>query len=573
MGREIVARNHLEIFCGITTFCCALIFSPALSAQATAVGANGMVASVDEYATRVGVEILKKGGNAVDAAIALHMALAVVHPNAGNMGGGGFFVIHLQEKGITTTIDFREKAPLAAHRDMYLDENGEVIEDASTFGYKAAGVPGSIAGLWLAHSKYGSLPWKDLMAPAYKLADEGISVGYWLMQSLDKSNKKLNKIPATAAIFTKNGKPYEFGDLLIQKDLARTISLIMENGRDGFYKGEVARLIADDMKANGGLITMQDLANYEAVERKPVTFSFKGYTVHSMPPPSSGGLLIQQMLAILEDYDLRGMGLNSSRYIQLLTEVEKLAYADRAEFLGDSDFYPVPASYITSPEYIANRAKIINLYRSTPSKDISHGRAPADESEETTHFSVVDCHGNAVSCTTTLNGSYGSGVVAAGTGVLLNNEMDDFSIKPGVPNIYGLVGGEANAIQSGKRMLSSMTPTIVLKDGKVKLVVGSPGGSTIITTVLQVMLNVLVHDMPLQRAVAAPRFHHQWLPDETRIEDIGFAEDVLEALGRIGHRIRKVGVIGDMHAILVEDESGLLIGASDPRRGGVAMGY
>lgn len=568
-----MSRNSLKIFCSIALFYYALFFSPALNAQATAVGAHGMVASVDAYATRVGVEILKKGGNAVDAAIAVHMALAVVHPNAGNIGGGGFFVIHLQDKGITTTIDFREKAPQAAHRDMYLDESGEVIKNASTFGYKAAGVPGSIAGLWLAHSKYGSLPWKDLMEPAYRLADDGITVGYWLMQSLENSNKKLSRIPATAAIYTKDGKPYDFGDRFMQKDLAHTIGLIMENGRDGFYKGEVARRIADDMKANGGLITLEDLTSYQAVERKPVTFSFKGYTVYSMPPPSSGGLLIQQMLAMLSDYDLKGLGHNSSRYIQLLTEVEKLAYADRAEFLGDSDYYDVPAKYITSPGYITKRAKTINLYRATPSRDISHGPALAEESEETTHFSVVDGQGNAVACTTTLNGSYGSGVVTAGTGVLLNNEMDDFSIKPGVPNIYGLVGGEANAIAPGKRMLSSMTPTIVLKDGKVKLVVGSPGGSTIITTVLQVVLNVLVHDMPLQGAVAAPRFHHQWLPDEIRIETIGFPEDVLEALGRIGHTISRVGIIGDMHAILVEDATGLLIGASDPRRGGVALGY
>lgn len=553
--------------------CCSLIFSPVLNAQATAVGAHGMVASVDEYATRVGVEILKKGGNAVDAAIAVHMALAVVHPNAGNIGGGGFFVIHLQEKGITTTIDFREKAPLAANRDMYLDENGDVIPYSSTLGYKAAGVPGAIAGLWMAHSKYGSLPWKELMEPAYRLANEGFTVSFWLKWSLESANKKLNLFPATAAIFTKDGKPYEFGDKLIQKDLAWTIGQISEHGRNGFYQGEVAKKIIDAMKANGGLISAEDLANYQAVERKPITFSFKGYTVCSMPPPSSGGLLIQQMLTMLKDYDLKGLGLNSSRYIQLLTEVEKLAYADRAEFLGDSDFYPVPAEYIVSPEYIAMRSNKINLYRATLSSDIGHGPAPAEESKETTHFSVVDKWGNAVACTTTLNGSYGCGVVAKGTGVLLNNEMDDFSIKPGVPNIYGLVGGEANAISPGKRMLSSMTPTIVLKDGKVKLVVGSPGGSTIITTVLQVMLNVLVHDMPLQKAVAAPRFHHQWLPDITRVEKFGFAEDVLEILGRMGHRISKVSGIGDVHAIMVDGELGLLFGASDPRGGGAALGY
>lgn len=551
---------------------CLVITSQVAIAQSTSIGANGMVASVDDYATDVGVQILKKGGNAVDAAIAVHVALAVTHPNAGNLGGGGFFVIWLQDKELATTIEFREEAPAKGHRDMYLDEDGNVIRGLSTFGYRAVGVPGSVAGLWMAHQKYGSLPWKDILEPAYKLANDGIVLDYWLSNTLSAHTARFNRFPSSKAVYTKNGEPYAYGDLFVQKDLAWTIKQIMENGRDGFYKGEVAKRIADDMEANGGLITLEDLAGYEAVEREPIRATYRGLTVLSMPPPSSGGVLIKQMLMMLENYDLKSLGHNSSRYIQLVTEVEKLAYADRAEFLGDSDHYPVPVEHITSPEYVEKRMETINLYRSTPSSTIGHGPAPKPESPQTTHFSVVDKWGNAVSCTTTLNSSYGSHAVAAGTGVLLNNEMDDFSIKPGFPNIYGLIGGEANAIEPGKRMLSSMTPTILLKDGKLHLVIGSPGGSTIITTVLQVLLNVVDFDMPLQAAVAAPRFHHQWLPDRTRFEQIGFSADTLELLGRMGHTIGFVKALGDMHAILVDD-TGLYFGCSDPRRGGVARGF
>ena len=542
-------------------------------AQATAVGKQGMVAGVSFYATEVGVEVLKKGGNAVDAAVAVSLVLAVTHPQAGNLGGGGFLVIHLQEEGIDTTIDYREKAPLAAHRDMYLDENGDVIPKSSTIGYRACGVPGQVAGLWSAHSKYGKLPWRELVEPAIRLAEEGIVVDYWLSRSLGKATKYFLKFPTSKAIFTKNGEAYQYGDLLVQKDLAWTLKQIAEHGHDGFYKGEVARRIAADMAANGGLITEEDLVAYQAVERPPLIGQFEGYEIVGMGPPSSGGILLVQMLGVLEPFDLKSLGHNSSRYIQLLTEVEKLAYADRAEHLGDADFYPVPVGRLISPEYIESRRKLVNLARATPSSDISHGSLPAAESEETTHFSIVDRWGNAVACTTTLNGGFGSFVVAAGTGVLLNNEMDDFSIKPGYPNIYGLVGGEANAIQPGKRMLSSMTPTIILKDGRVVLVVGTPGGSTIITTVLQVVLNHLVHEFPLQSAVAAPRFHHQWLPDRTQIEPIGFSEDIIDNLGKMGHTVRRRTWLGDVHAVAIDANSGLLFGVSDPRHGGVAKGY
>jgi len=536
----------------------------AVSYATSAPGLQGMVASVDEHASRIGIEVLEKGGNAVDAAVAVHMVLAVTHPQAGNLGGGGFIVIHMEDGNINTAIDFREKAPLASRRDMYLDEAGDVIPGASTLGYMASGVPGAVAGMWDIHRKYGTLPWEDLLEPAYQLARDGFIVGDRLAQDLADAREKLARFPATAAVFTRDGKTIEAGDFLMQEDLALTILRIMENGRDGFYTGPVAELIAADMKANGGIITEEDLAAYKPVERKPIVCEFRGHTIVSMPPPSSGGLLLCQMLAMLADYDLEGLGHNSADYIQLLTEVEKLAYADRAEYLGDSDFYHVPAAYLLSPGYIAVRAAGIDPERATPSSGITHGprsvgeiegsmleeptdRAPDKlkerprdlenrkaaedparrESTETTHFSIVDRHGNAISCTTTLNSRFGSGVVAAGTGVLLNNEMDDFSIKPGVPNIYGLVGGEANAIEPEKRMLSSMTPTIVLEEGDAMLVLGSPGGSTIITTVLQVILNVLVYDMSLEKAVGAPRFHHQWLPDETRVESAGFPADVL----------------------------------------------
>ncbi len=571
-------RHHFAaIFVFITLI--TLLGAAPLWAQATAVGSRGMVASVDGYATAVGVEILKKGGNAVDAAVAVSLALAVTHPQAGNLGGGGFLVIYLREGGIETTVDYREKAPLAGGRDMYLDAEGEVIEDASLYGYLAAGVPGQVAGLWLAHRKYGSLPWRELVEPAIRLARDGIEVDYWLAGALARGAETMADYPSTARIFLKDGEPHGYGELLKQADLAWTLEQVAARGHDGFYKGEVARKIAADMAANGGLITEEDLARYEAVERPPVTGEFHGYRIVGMGPPSSGGMLLLQMLGLLEGYEPAGLGLNSSRYVQLLTEAEKLAFADRAEYMGDIDFYPVPAEMLVSPDYIEERRREINLYHATPSERISAGEAPAEESEETTHFSVVDGQGNAVACTTTLNGGFGSYAVAEGTGVLLNNEMDDFSIKPGFPNMYGLIGSEANAIAPGKRMLSSMTPTIVLEDGEVRLVVGSPGGSTIPTTVLQVTLNVLEHGLPLQAAVAAPRFHHQWMPDRTYVEARGWPEDVLEALGRMGHTVyvrqtlsgRKL-MIGDVHAIYIEAESGLMLGVSDPRGGGVAKG-
>jgi len=359
-----------------------ILTAPNLSAQATAVGAEGMVASVNGYATAVGVEILKKGGNAVDAAVAVSLALAVTHPQAGNLGGGGFFVIHLHDRGLNTTVDYREKAPAAGGRDMYLDEEGNVIPLASRLGYLAAGVPGQVAGLWLAHARYGSLPWRDLVEPAIKLARDGIVVDYWLASAFRNASKRLAIFPSTAAVFLKkNGEPYAYGELWRQPD-------------DGFYKGEVADRIAADMAANGGLITADDLEAYEAVERPPVTGRFQGYTVVSMGPPSSGGIILLQLLGMLEPFELKALGHNSSRYIQLITEAERLAFADRAEHMGDSDFYPVPVDHLLSPDYIAERRRLINLYRATPSSRISHGRAPAPESEETTHFSIVDRWGN-----------------------------------------------------------------------------------------------------------------------------------------------------------------------------------
>lgn len=550
-----------------------VISSVTAFSQAKTAGRNGMVASVSDIASKVGVEILKKGGNAVDAAVAVHMALAVTHPQAGNTGGGGFFVIHLAKENKNITVDFREKAPGAGHRDMYLDEKGNVIPNASSLGYRAVGVPGAVAGCFLTHQKYGSLKWKELVEPAYLLAKDGFKVGYHLANAFKYREKTFSKFPSSAKIFLKNGTAYGFQETWKQPDLATTLKLVMEKGRDGFYKGTTAEKIVADMKKNGGLISMKDLENYQAVIRKPIAFTFKGYRVISMPPPSSGGILIKQMLGILENYDLKSLGHNSSRYIHLLTEVEKLAYADRAEFLGDSDFYDVPIQHITSPEYIKSRGELVNLKKATPSSEISNGPAPAKESPDTTHFSVVDKWGNAVSCTTTLNSTFGSKVVAEGTGILLNNEMDDFSIKPGVPNNYGLIGGEANAIAPGKRMLSSMTPTIVLANDKVKLVVGAPGGSTIITTVMQGILNAVIFDQPVDRIVSSPRFHHQWMPDKTVVEKTGTALDVIEILKSMGHNISMTSGLGRMYAILVEAETGILMGASDPRAAGSAEGF
>jgi gamma-glutamyltranspeptidase/glutathione hydrolase len=534
-----------------------------------------MVASTSEIASKVGADVMKKGGNAVDAAVAVSLALAVTWPSAGNLGGGGFMLIRKAD-GTAEALDYRERAPLAATRDMYLDANGNVVKGLSTEGYKAVGVPGTVAGLALAHQRHGKLKWAELVEPARKLAAEGFPVGYHLARSLrsNSTQKKMSAFPESQRIYQRNGKYYEMGERFVQPELAATLMRIRDKGRDGFYKGETARLIVADMRAHGGIVTAEDLAGYEPTIRKPLTGSYRGYDIITMPPPSSGGIALIEMLHMLEPYDLKALGWHSSQEIHLTTEVERRAFADRAQFLGDTDFVKVPVTALISRAYAEKRRTDIDMAHASTSAEVGAGNPAPYESAETTHFTIVDAEGNVVSATYTLNDSYGSGVTAKGTGFLLNNEMDDFTSKPGVPNDYHLIQGEANAIQPKKRPLSSMTPTIVLKDGKVAFAIGSPGGPTIINTVLQVMLNVIDFGMDIQEAIAAPRFHHQWLPDELFWEERGINVDTRQALERMGHKFRELpGSLGDAQGIAIDPASGMRMGASDPRLGGVPAGW
>lgn len=531
--------------------------------------AEGVVVSTQKIASQVGADILKKGGNAVDAAVAVSFALAVVHPAAGNIGGGGFMVVRNPD-GTSTTIDYREKAPGKAHRDMYLDKNGEIIPGLSLKGALAVGVPGTVAGTLLALEKYGTMSRQEVIQPAIDLAENG-----WILDR-PMGGDRFKIFPSTNKVFNKpDGSRYEENDLFIQKDLAKTLKAIAEKGRDGFYKGAVADLFVKTIEAHNGLITKEDLENYQAVERPPVTGTYRGYDITSMGPPSSGGTCLIQTLNILERYDIGRLGWNSAETAHLVVEAERRVYADRAEYLGDSDFYDVPVEKLLSKKYADFRAEDIDPFKATPSDNVSHGDVNQlpDESEETTHYSVVDKNGMAVAVTTTLNGGYGSLLVVDGAGFLLNNEMDDFSSKPGEPNMYGLLGSEANAIEPGKRMLSSMTPTIVSKDGKNFMVIGTPGGSTIITTVLQCIMNVVDHGMTIQEAVAAPRFHHQWKPDRIDHESEAFSEETIAKLKAMGHSLRTRG-IGDAHGIIIDPATGLFYGGADPRsRSSAARGY
>ncbi len=533
---------------------------------------NGMVVSSDSLATKVGIEILKKGGNAVDAAVAVGFALAVTYPQAGNIGGGGFMVIRMAN-GETVTIDFREKAPLKAHRDMFLDESGNFAPEKSQIGHLSVGVPGSVAGLILALEKYGTMSRKEVLNPAIKLAEKGFIVNEGLANAFKNAFEHFKKFPSTMKYFSKNGEPYKAGDKLVQKDLAKVLKLIRDKGRDGFYKGKVADLIVAEMKRGGGLITYEDLENYQPVIRKPVIGNYRGYEIISMGPPSSGGVCLIELLNILENFDLKKYGFGSSQTIHYLVEAMKRVYADRAEYLGDPDFVQIPLEKLLSKEYAKEIANEIDTFYATPSSKIIRSVSPAFEGVHTTHYSVVDKWGNAVAVTTTINSYFGSMVVVDGAGFFLNNEMDDFSAKPGAPNQFGLLGSEANSIQPGKRMLSSMTPTIVLKNGKPFLVLGSPGGSTIITSVLQVILNVVDFGMNIQEAVDAPRIHHQWYPDEIYYERRGLVFDVIENLKKRGHKlVERHGFQGEVQAILI-DENGVKYGAVDPRGYGLAMGY
>lgn len=540
------------------------IFHPIYATQ-------GMVASEQELATQIGVDILQQGGNAVDAAVAVGFALAVVLPNAGNIGGGGFMVLHDAKTGENITIDFRETAPLKASKNMYLDDNGQIIEGKSILTHSAVGVPGTVAGLELALKKWGSLSLPQVMAPAIKLAQEGFIVSSTLAKQLKREQDTLGKWEATRAIFFKNGETLKAGDLLIQQDLAHSLNLIAKQGSKAFYQGEIAEKIVAEMKKHGGLISMQDMQQYQAIERQPIVGDYRGYKIITMPPPSSGGVHLVQIFNMLENYPLDQYGANSAKTIHYLAETMKLAYADRSEFLGDPDFVNIPVAGLINKQYAKQLIEQIDEQKARPAKDIKPGNPQPFESDQTTHYSVMDKQGNAVAVTYTLNLNFGSGIVAEGTGILLNNEMDDFSAKPGVANTFGLIGGEANAIAPKKRPLSSMTPTIVLKDNKPWLVTGSPGGARIITTVLQSISNVIDHGMNPAEAIVTSRVHHQWLPDELRIEE-GISVDTLKILQEKGHRIQLKAPMGRVQIIQAEQEG--FYGYSDPRNpDGKTLGF
>ncbi|MAO66011.1 MAG: gamma-glutamyltransferase [Balneola sp.] len=533
---------------------------------------NGLVVTADKYASEVGKEILQKGGNAVDAAVAVQFALAVTLPRAGNIGGGGFMVIHLAD-GETATLDFREKAPQKATRDMYI-RNGEFDGDLSWEGILAVGVPGTVDGMIKASERYGRLPLDMVMQPAIKLAREGYLLSYSHAQDLNNHKDTFIKYRASRDYFTTGDSTlFEEGDLFVQEDLATTLQRVARFGREGFYAGPTADAIVAEMERYRGLITHSDLYDYESVWRDPVTVDYKGYSLHIMPPPSSGSVAIAQILKMVNDYDLKSMGHNSADYVHVLAEAMRRSFADRSYYLGDPDFVNIPMEELTSEYYNDVRMGDFSMDSATASSSISHGEISGyTEPSETTHFSVMDVDGNAVSVTTTLNGSFGSHVSVSGAGFLLNNEMDDFSAQPGEPNTYGLIGAEANAIEPGKRMLSSMSPTIVTKNGKVDMILGAAGGPRIITATLQTFLNRAVFDMRAQQATSLPRFHHQWLPDVLLFDDFGLSPDTQKLLEEKGHRIFPYPAVGRAHNIYVGSD-GSLTGGVDPRGDGHASGY
>lgn len=530
-------------------------------------GRCGAVSSCEPHATRVGIDVLEAGGNAVDAAVAVALALAVTHPQAGNLGGGGFLVIRMAD-GRTAAIDFRERAPSSATEGMYLRSDGSVDTDKVQYGASAAGVPGSPAGLAHALSKFGTRPLRELAAPAIRFARDGIPVDQFLAASLAEAAPHLARFESSRRVFFHGDRPLQQGELLVQSDLAGTLERLAEKGPEGFYRGPTADLIVAAMQQGGGFVSARDLEDYAVVEREVLRGTYRGFEVLSMPPPSSGGVALLQMLNVLEPYDLRSLGFGSSKTIHLMTEAMRRAYADRSKWLGDPDHHLVPTAGLVSKEYAATLRAGLRTDRVT---EVVPGLPPGGkESDDTTHFSVVDKDGNAVACTTTINSTFGAMAVVEGAGFLLNNEMDDFSAKPGVPNQFGLVGGTANAIRPGKRMLSSMTPTIVVHEGKVRWVLGSPGGGRIINTVMQVLVNLVDHGMPLERAVRAPRVHHQWLPDQLAWEELSLSADVRAALEAMGHRFApRPMAIGRCQAVAI-DADGTRVAVCDPRSGGAA---
>jgi len=532
---------------------------------------HGMVVSASAIASQAGRDVLAAGGNAIDAAIATGFALAVTYPTAGNIGGGGFMVIRLPD-GRATTIDFREKAPAAATASMFTDANGAYSSIKHHRSHLAVGVPGTVAGFALAHQKYGTAAWKSLVDPAVKLSSDGFAAPAGLAASLSGSLGRFKAYPATVAAYSKAGVAYAAGEQITLPDLSHTLTRIRDGGRDGFYKGETARLIAEEMKRGGGIITEQDLAQYEAKERAAIKGSYRGYDIISMAPPSSGGVAMVEMLNILEGFDLKAAGHNSPTYVHLVAEAMRRAFLDRAKYLGDPDFVKAPLDKLMSKSYATDLRKSIVRDKATPSAPTQI--AQAYESPETTHYSVVDVNGMAVSVTYTLEQGYGLGAVVAGAGFLLNNQMGDFNGKPGLTDSTGLIGTPANVASPGKRMLSSMTPSIIARDGKLVAVVGSPGGRTIINTVLQVVLNVIDFGMPMQAAVNAPRFHHQWLPDVISVERDGLSLETVSSLKAMGHEVRFGGTQGTAHSIMIDPKSGRRMGAADPRdKDAGAVGY
>jgi gamma-glutamyltranspeptidase / glutathione hydrolase len=529
---------------------------------------HAMVVTREPHATDIGVAVLQSGGNAVDAAVAVGMALAVTHPSAGNIGGGGFMLVRFAD-GRAAFLDFRERAPGKASHNMYRGADGKPTED-SVIGYLAAGVPGTVRGLEYASKKYGRKPWAELLAPAVELAAKGFPVSWGLARSLESSRTKLARFPDSKRIFLRDGKFYEPGETLVQPELGRTLARIARDGARDFYEGETARLLAGDMTAHGGIITLEDLQNYKVVEDKPLTGSYRGYSILSAPPPSSGGVGILQMLGVLEGSGYEKSGAGSAASLHFLAETMRRYFADRSEYMGDPEFVKVPVSKLIDRRYIADLRRSIDPAHATPSEQVRPGKLDRYESTETTHYTIADAEGNVVAVTYTLNSGFGSAVTAPGLGFLLNNEMDDFAPVPGQPNAYGLIQGEANAVRAGAHPLSSMTPAILLRDGKFYMSVGTPGGPTIINSVLQVIVNVLDFHMNLQEAVNQPRIHHQWMPDELRMER-GFSPDTMDLLKSRGHRIKVTTSIGEVAAI--RSEGGWLEGAADPRTESTAKGY